>query len=187
MSVVVRHDRALALTAAGLAHTACSPSLVRQVAPGTLQVRPDTDMTAQAIVIPALDGNRPVLLCEVAGVRVLTPQGADLVIPGLRRLGLRPVSQLAATPGLLKDWRVRLPDQNRAHISAPASTGFYNGPLFQPLQWHTVVRHTLGVVVLMVGSGLDLQADREPGTLLRALHQAARRGDLVGGTVPVTG
>lgn len=144
-------------------------------------------MVAQAIVIPALDGNRPVLLCEVAGVRVLTAEGGDLVMPGLRRLGLHPVSRIAATPAALEGWRVRLPDQNRAHISAPTSTGFYSGPLFQPAQWHTVVRHTLGVVVLLVGVSLDLQADREPAALLRALHQAARRGDLVGGTVPVTG
>lgn len=184
VSVVVRRDGRL--TAAGLAHTACSPSRVHEVAPGTLQVRQDVDMTAQAIVVPGRDGNRPVLACEVAGVRVSTPEGSDLMMPGLRRLGLHPLSRVAVTPAVLEDWRVRLPDETRAYISAPASSGFYSGPLFQPPQWHTVVRHNLRVVVLMVGIGLDLQADREPGVLLGALHQAARRGHLVGGTVPVT-
>ncbi|GAA1463580.1 hypothetical protein GCM10009603_36850 [Nocardiopsis exhalans] len=184
-SVLVRRDGLL--TAAGLAHTACSPSRVREVAPGTLQARQDLDMTAQAIVIPGLDGNRPAIVCEVPGVRARVVDGDDLLIPGLRRLGLHPVARIAATPPVLADWRVRLPDEVRAEISAPGVGGFYSGPLFQHAQWHTVVTGSLGVVVLLVGVGLELQADREPGALLKALHQAARRGDLVGGTVPVTG
>lgn len=185
VSVVVLRDGRL--TAAGLAHTACSPSRVREVAPGTLQVRQDLEMTAQAIVIPGLDGNRPAIVCEVPGVRARVVGGEDLLMPGLRGLGLHPVSRIAATPPVLADWRVRLPDEVRAEISAPGVGGFYRGALFQPAQWHAVVRRDLGVVVLLVGVGLELEADREPGTLLRVLHQAARRGELVGGTVPVTG
>lgn len=184
-SVVVRRDGRLA--AAGLAHTVCSPSRVREVAPGALRVRADTAMVAQAIVIPGLDGNRPAIVCEVPGVRAQVVGGGDLLMPGLRGLGLRPVSRIAATPPVLGDWRVRLPDEARASISAPGAGVFYSGPLLQPAQWHAVVRGSLGVVVLLVGVGLELQADREPGALLRALHQAARRGELVGGTVPVTG
>lgn len=182
-SVVVRRDSGL--TAAGLAHTVCAPSGVYEV-PGALQVRDEAEMTVQAIAVPGLDGDRPVLVCEIPGLRARTVDGDDLVVPGLRRLGLEPVRRIAATPPVLATWRVRLPDEARARISAPDTEMFYEGPLLQSTAWHALVRDR-GVVVLMAGVGLELQADRDPGALLKGLARAAQRGDLVGATVPVTG
>ena len=182
-SVVVRRDSAL--TTVGIAHTVCAPSGVYEV-PGALQVRDQVEMTVQAIAVPGLDGDRPVLVCEIPGLRARTMDGTDLVVPGLRRLGLEPVRRIAATPPVLATWQVHLPDQARARISAPGVEAFYAGPLSQSTAWHAVVRD-LGAVVLMSGVGLELQADRDPGALMKVLGRAAQRGDLVGATVPVTG
>lgn len=183
-SVVLRLDGLIA--DARLAHARCSPSKVRALAPGSLGARSETTMTAQAIGIPGLHGDRPAIICEVPGVRILTVGGDDRLMPGMRELGLHTVGRIAVTPPAGAGWQARLPDTTSAHINTPAGKMFYGGPLLQALPWHRGVRD-LGWVVLLAGVGLELEADRDPGTQLRVLGQAARQGNLVGATVPVAG
>jgi hypothetical protein len=166
-----------------LAHAACLPSQVTRSPepPGP----PSPQMSLTAAVVPHPAGRRALLIAETSA-SLSTPAGGgdqvDLVLAAVLGQGLHLLASADETAPRSPGWLVTLPSPAGTMISDPAGAVFYAGTLPQPLPWRRLMaRHgaaelLTGPVGLLAGGGAELTA---------RLAEAARRGELAGGTIAV--
>jgi hypothetical protein len=172
------------------AERACMTSSVQ---PGSPRQSPDQDAEMKATAGFLQDsggGLRAVLIVEpVARLVGFTSAGdpVEALLAYLQRLGLRLLAGLTAPAPPAADWTLEMPGPDHARVLGPAGAVLYEGGITPPAGWHAAVT-AAGRAELLCGI-IGLAAAEQAGgaAQLRALHEAARAGMLVAGTVAVPG
>lgn len=164
-----------------LAHSGCLPSqVITSPEPGE---PPGGQMMLTAAVVPHRSGPRALLIAQMSvTMAVLEPGGGrtDLWLSSLLGQGLHLLGAADEPAPPSAGWVVLLPSPGAAVIRDPHGL-FYEGSLPQPLLWRQLTGRR-GQVELLAGMA---EVPASAGELPSLLAEAARDGELVGGSVVI--
>lgn len=167
--------------------------LTSAVQPGSPRRCPDQgdEMKATAGFLRDEDGAlRAVLIVEPVGRVVGVTAAGDPVealVAYLQRRGLGLAASLTVPALPAAGWALEMPGADHVRVLGPDGAVLYDGAIDPPAGWHEAAA-AAGHAELL--SGIIGMAAAEPGgaaVQLRALHDAARAGMLVAGSIAIAG